>query len=381
MGDLIDGNVETGFEGVRRAFAENFELHGEVGAAVSVWAGGRPVVDLWGGVADVATQKPWTRDTAVLFFSATKGLSSACVHLLVERGLIDLDSPVAAYWPEFGRGGKDAITVRWLLSHRAGLALIDGDLTLEESLSWDPVVEALAAQSPNWEPGTAHGYHMRSFGWLVGELVRRVDGRTIGQFLRDEIVGPHGLDLWLGLPADLEDRVATLIPPDASFHELIESLPADMLLPNVMTGPSGHFHYDEMWNTRAIHEIELPSSNGIGTARSLAEFYSLLLEGAGNKRLLLPKTIEAAATEHSSGTDQVMMVETRFGLGFMLGKSISPACPAWVFGHPGAGGSLAFVDLAAGISFAYVMNDLRFDLSGDPRSDALIRSTYEALAA
>lgn len=380
MTEMVDGIVEPGFEGVRRAFEENFEQRGEVGAAVAIWAGGRPVVDLWGGVGDVASGRPWTRDTMVLFYSATKGPSSVCVHTLVERGLVDLDAPVARYWPEFGRAGKDGITVRWLLSHRAGLARIDGDLTLDQALSWDPVVEALAAQSPNWEPGTAHGYHMRSFGWLVGELVRRVDGRTIGRFLRDEIAEPHGLDLWLGLPVELESRVATLIPPDAGFTELMDSLPDDMLLSSVSSGPSGHFHYDEMWNTRRLHEIELPASNGIGTARSLAAFYASLLDDAP-RRLLLPETIEAAATVHSSGPDKVLMIDTRFGLGFMLGASIGALCPPTAFGHPGAGGSLAFVDPAAGISFAYVMNDLRFDLNGDPRSDGLIRATYEAIGA
>lgn len=375
----VDGLVDSGFEGVRRAFQENFDERGEVGASVAVWVDGRPVVDLWGGVADLATGRPWTHDTIALFFSATKGLSAVCIHLLVERGLIDLDAPIARYWPEFGRQGKDQITVRWLLSHRAGLARIDADLTLDEALSWDPVVEALAAQSPNWAPGTAHGYHMRSFGWLVGELVRRVDGRTIGRFLADEIAGPGDLDLWLGLPEELEPQVATLIPPDSSFQDLMDSLPDDMLLRVVSSGPSDHFHYDQMWNTRRIHEIELPSSNGIGNARSLARFYASLLDNFDGVRVLSPDAVAQAAVEHSSGPDQVLMIDTRFGLGFMLGQSISPMCPHRVFGHPGAGGSLAFADPKVNLSFAYIMNDLRFDLSGDPRTNALIQATYAAI--
>lgn len=380
--DLATGGfVADGFEAVRSAFEENFAERGEVGAAVAARLHGEPVVDLWGGMADQASGRPWDEDTLCLFFSATKGLSATCVHMLVERGEVDLDAPVARYWPEFGAGGKESITVEWLLSHRAGLARIDGDLTYEQSLAWDPVIDALAAQEPNWEPDSAHGYHMRSFGWLVGELVRRVDGRTIGHFMRDEIAEPLGLDLWIGLPAELEDRVATLIPPDKGFEELIDSLPDDMLLGAVTTGPSGHFHYDEMWNTRAVHACELPSSNGIGTARSLAKFYSALMGDIDGAHLLGADAVTRAATVRSEGPDRVVMVDTRFGLGFMLGNSIGASCPPSAFGHPGAGGSLAFADPHSGLSFAYVMNDLRFDLSGDPRSDSLLAALYTALGS
>lgn len=379
MPAAVDGFVEPGFEAVRDAFETNFAERGEVGASVAVRVAGRPVVDLWGGVADEASARPWTRDTLCLFYSATKGVSAMCVHTLVERGLIDLDEPVATYWPEFAAAGKHTITVRWLLSHRAGLAVIKGDLTLDEALAWDPVVDALAAQEPNWEPGTAHGYHLRSYGWLVGELVRRVDGRTIGRFLRDEIAEPMGLDLWIGLPAELEPRVATLVPPTDGFRELIASLPDEMLLGQATTGPSGHFDYDEMWNTRELHEVELPASNGIGTARALATVYAAVIGEVDGRRLLSPETIATATAEHSSGPDRVLVIDTRFGLGFMLGASIGSGVPDSAFGHPGAGGSLAFADPQAGLTFAYVMNDLRFDLNGDPRSETLVRAAYDAL--
>lgn len=382
---VTDGWVAPGFEAVADAFLLNFSERAEVGAALCVHHRGEVVVDLWGGVADPVTGRPWEPDTLCLVFSCTKGITATCVHLLIERGMLDPDAPVASYWPEFAANGKGDIPVRWLLGHRAGLAVIDADLTFDESLSWFPVVEALAAQAPNWEPGTDHGYHLRSYGWLVGELVRRVDGRTVGRFVADELAGPLGLDVYVGLPADLEPRVATLVPPPPAFAELIESLPDELLLGRATTGPSGHFSYTDMWNTRRLHEVELPSSNGIVSARSLSRLYAALVgtvpgeDGAPCGPVLHP-TVMAAATEvQSSGTDRVIMVDTTFGLGYMLGPSMSPACPSAAFGHPGAGGSLAFADPVAEVGFAYVPNDLRFDPAETVRSSSLVDATYRAI--
>jgi CubicO group peptidase (beta-lactamase class C family) len=377
--DGIEGNVDEGWGGVADAFAANFAERGEVGAAVAVHLDGRKVVDLWGGVADPSTGRPWAQDTVVGVFSSTKGVTAIGANLAVERGLLDPDATVATYWPEFAAAGKDAITVRQVLSHQAGLPLVDAELTLDEALSWEPVVAALAAQAPLWEPGTDHGYHMRTYGWLVGELLRRTTGRSPGTFLREEVTAPLDVDFWVGLPEDVEPRVAALVPPASSLKEALAPLGDSLLLARVFSNPGGHFDYDDMWNTRRLHACELPSSNGIGDARGLSRLYaSCIGDGVDGRRTLAPATVDAATVEQVRGTDAVIMVESCFGLGFMLGKSFGPANPSTCFGHAGAGGSLAFADPPSGLAFGYVMNDLRFDPTGDPRSETLVRAARAA---
>ncbi len=377
----IGGWVEASFEPVLDAFAENFDRRGEVGAAVCVYLHGHPVVDLWGGVADAATGRPWGSDSVVVVYSSTKGVTSVCANLLIERGRIDPAAPVARYWPEFAAGGKASITVAQAMSHQAGLPLVEGEYTLGEALSWDPMVRALAAQTPIWPPGTRHGYHMRTFGWLVGELVRRVDGRTIGTFWREEIAEPLGLDFWIGLPEAIEPRVATLVPPRRDLGALLSQFGADLLLARVFSNPSGLFGYNEMWNTPAIHAAELPSSNGIGDARSLARMYASCIGEVDGIRTLQPSTVAAATVEQACGKDEVLMADTCFGLGFMLGTSFGAANRRSAFGHAGAGGSLSFADPDVGLAFGYVMNDLRFDPNGDPRNEELVREVYRCLDA
>jgi CubicO group peptidase (beta-lactamase class C family) len=379
--NAIEGFVATEFEPVLDAFEANFDERGEVGAAVSVYLDGEPVVDLWGGVADPTTGREWTADTIVPVFSSTKGVTAVCVNLLVERGRLDPDARVASYWPEFAAAGKDAVTVRQLLSHQAGLPLVEGEFTLDDVLGWEAMVAQLAAQPPLWEPGTQHGYHMRTYGWLAGELIRRVTGQTAGAFLRDAVAAPIGIDFWIGLPEALEPRVARLVPPASDMRAALEPLRDRLLLARVFDNPSGLFNYDEMWNTRALHAAELPSSNGIGDARALARLYaSCIGDGVDGVRTLADATIQAATTEQVRGPDAVIMVESAFGLGFMLGSSFGAANPASVFGHAGAGGSLSFADPATGVAFGYVMNDLRFDPAGDPRSESLVRAVYAAVA-
>jgi CubicO group peptidase (beta-lactamase class C family) len=267
------------------------------------------------------------------------------------------------------------------MSHQAGLPLVEGEFTLDAALSWDPIVEALAAQAPLWPPGTQHGYHMRTFGWLVGELLRRTTGKTAGQFLQDEIAGPFAVDFWIGLPEHLEPRVARLVPPKNDLGAALAQFGDSLLLARVFSNPGGHFNYDDMWNTRALHACELPSSNGIGDARALARLYaSLVGDGLDGRRLLDDNTIAAATTEQVRGQDAVIMAETVFGLGFMLGRSFGAANPRGCFGHAGAGGSLSFADPERNVGFGYVMNDLRFDPNGDPRSESLVTALYDALA-
>ena len=375
----IDGHAEPAFSGVADAFRANFDERGEVGAAVSVYLDGRPVVDLWGGVADVAIGRPWQADTIVLVYSCTKGVSAVCANLLIERGELDPDAPVAKYWPEFGAAGKDAIPVSFVLSHRAGLPLVDADLTLEECLSWEPVIHAIERQAPIWEPGTKHGYHMRTYGWLVGEIVRRVTGRTLGRFFAEEIAAPLGLDFWIGLPAAQEERVAPVIPPPSSLRELMASLGDDMLLGRVVSAPSGHFHYDEMWNTRQLHECELPSSNGIASAVAVSRMYAALVTPVAAAPVFDDATIARATTPQIEGTDVVIGAPMRYGLGFSLGDALSSAARPSAFGHSGAGGSLGFADPEHGVGFGYVMNRMQVGLAEDRRPRNLVRAMYSVL--
>lgn len=380
----VQGAVAPQFVRVRDAFAANFAAHGEVGAACCVYHRGRPVVDIWGGAADPAGGRAWTRDTTTLVFSATKGLTAACVLRLVERGLLDLAAPVAAYWPEFAAAGKGAIPVAWVLSHRAGVPVVDASLTLDEVLAWEPVIAAIAAQPPVWEPGTRHGYHFRTYGWILGEVVRRVTGKTPGRFFADEIAGPLGVDFWIGLPAHEEARVARLLPPpplaDPDARMLLERMTGpDTLLGRAMTGPSNLFHYDDMWNRRALHAAEMPSSNGIGTGRALARIYAALAGAVDGVRVLAPATVAAACQVRSEGPDAVLVLPTRFGAGFMLPPALSPAAGPAAFGHPGAGGSLGFADPDAGIGFGYVMNQMQLGVTGDPRAARLVEAVYASL--
>jgi CubicO group peptidase (beta-lactamase class C family) len=377
----IHGFIQPGFEPVADAFTENFLQHGEVGAACAIYHQGRCVVDLWGGLADQKQGRGWEQDTVALVFSAAKGPTATCINRLVEVGLLDVDLPVAHYWPEFGCNGKQDITARQVLSHQAGLAAVEGELTLEQVLAWDPVVEAIAAQAPDWEPGTAHGYHARSFGWILGELLRRITGQSLGQYLASEIATPLGLRYWVGLPATEFSHCATLIPPAGGSDAVAELLGADSLTARVMSGPSGLFGYNEMWNRPEVLGAEMPSSNGVGDARSLARFYAALVDEVDGIRLLGQEQLARACEVQSSGPDCVIFRETRFGLGFGLNPWLAPDAGPRCFGHPGAGGAVAFADPDAGLGFAYVMNAMQFSLEGDPRSECLVKAAYKVLSA
>lgn len=386
----ISGEVEAGFEAVREAFAANFARHADIGAAVCVYRDGRPVVDLWGGVADPETGRPWERDTLQLVYSATKGATATAAHLLAQRGALDLDAPVARYWPEFAANGKADIPVRWLLSHRAGLVALDQPVPLYEALAWHPMTAALAAQRPQWIPGTAHGYHGRTWGWLVGEVIRRVSGRTPGRFFAEEIAAPLGLDFFIGLPAGERGRVSrmayqqpeidlttvplTAIP--AEFRDLVAAMRDAHSLSNrayALTDPS-----DIDFNSPEVQTAELPSSNGIGTARALTRMYAALIGEVDGLRLLAPETVASATEEQSAGTDQVMMIPSRFGSGYMLPTADSPLTGPRSFGHAGRGGSLAFADPEHGIAFGYVMNNI-VEGPDDVRAASLVEAVRKSL--
>ena len=390
----ISGRVEPGFERVRAAFEANFAERGEVGAGFCLYVGGRPVVDLIGGRADPAQGTPYGPDTLQLVFSTTKGATALCAHMLAERGELDLEAAVAEYWPEFAANGKQAISVRSILSHQAGLPTIDGQLTLEELCAVAPVVEALAVQKPFWEPGTAHGYHALTFGWLVGEIVRRVSGRTIGRWFADEVAKPLGIDFHIGLPESEEARVAPLqpmkivIPSDPAVVERMAAvLDPDALMLRALTlngaisfgGWDEAFDAESSFNRRDVHATEMPAANGITNASSLARMYAATFGEVDGVRLLSERSMNEARRLQVEGPDRVLIEETRLASGFFLDGTACPMLGPNSFGHSGAGGSLGFADPEAGVAFGYVMNQMALGLGGDPRAMALVEAVRHSL--
>jgi CubicO group peptidase (beta-lactamase class C family) len=367
----VQGLCEPGFERVREALAETLASGSEVGAALAVYVGRRVVIDLWAGHADAARTRPWTRDTIVNLFSVGKAVGAICALRLVEAGLLDLDAPVAHYWPEFSQEGKGRIRVRHLLTHQAALPAVGRRLPSGTWSRWEAMTEALAAQAPWWEPGQGHGYHVNTQGFLIGEVVRRVTGKTLGTYLRESLAGPAGIDFFIGFGPELDDRCAELLPQAASAEgeELRRQLSVD---PETLTGltlmrVNAYRNPPEISgtgvvNTRQWRAAEVPSTNGHGNARAVARLYSALagdgtLDGG---RVLRPETVARAAEEQVYGEDIVLQRPTRFGLGFQLTMAERPLGPnPRAFGHFGAGGSLGFADPDARLAFAYAMNQGR----------------------
>ncbi len=386
MAVKIEGTCDPKFSRVKDAFAENFEKRSEVGAAAAVVLDGKSVVDIWGGHADKAATRPWTRDTLVNVYSTTKGVTAICAHRLVDKGLLDIDAPVAKYWPEFAQAGKDKLPVRFLLSHRAGLPAVRKILDGDALFNWTTMTTALAEQEPWWEPGTAHGYHAVTFGWLVGEVIRRITGKTPGVYLRDEIAGPLGLDFHIGLDAKHDARVASLIaspPPGPGepniFAEAMknpESVVAKAFMNPPLMGKPG------LVNSREWRAAEIPAANGHGTARALARLYGALARGGelDGVRVMSKDEVAKCSIEQSNGPDKVLTLNTRFSQGFMMSQPGADLGPnAESFGHPGAGGSLGYADPEAKIGFGYTMNKMQSSLLIDPRATALIEAVYASM--
>jgi CubicO group peptidase (beta-lactamase class C family) len=391
MGDAlaIHGTCDPRFARVKEIFEENFRERDEIGAAVAVTIDGTPVADLWAGHADLARTKPWQRDTIVNVWSTTKGMAALCLHQLVDAGRVDLDAPVARYWPEFAQAGKETIPVRFFLGHRSGLAAVKPMLPGEALYDWDAMTTALAAQAPWWEPGTAHGYHAVTFGWLVGEIVRRVTGKSLGTYFRDSIAKPLGMDFHIGLPDAEHHRVgemSTIPLPEPGSDAMLLGLA-------MMTDPEG-LSARAFANPPSIvrganvpewRRSEIPGANGHSDARSLARVYGTLACGgsADGVHVLSREGIARCATELSRGKDLVLQLSTRFGHGYMLqqhdvfGGSFGPATGA--FGHPGAGGSVGFADPEARIGFGYVMNRMGPYILVDPRATILADAVYASL--
>jgi CubicO group peptidase (beta-lactamase class C family) len=375
----VNGTVAEGFEPVRDAFVRNFDTLGDRGAAVTVYRDGHKVVDLWGGTRDVDGTEPWRPGTAQIVRSATKGVAAAVLLLLHQRGELDLDAPVGEWWPEYQAAGKEHTLVRHLLAHRAGVPVLDRPLTVAQAA--DPVLgaEAVAAQAPAWEPGTDHGYHAQTYSWLTGELVRRVTGRPIGAWIADEIAGPVGADFWLGLPevgklAVTETAGALRTRPKRAVSDAYAD--PDSLTRRAFAAITPQ--PDE--NDPVYRAAALPASNGMATADGLARIYaSLIGDVDGGVRLFDPETVELARGEQSAGPDRVLVVGTRFGLGYRLHGSASPLLSPASFGHPGRGGALGFADPESGVAFGYVTNGFRKSVTADPRAQALVRAVRTAL--
>jgi CubicO group peptidase (beta-lactamase class C family) len=376
----IEGIVAPGFERVRETFEANFVRFGDVGAACCVYVDGQPVVDLAGGVV-APGGAPYTRSTLQMVASATKGALAICALRLAERGELDLDAPVARYWPEFAEAGKATIPVRWLLSHRAGLPYVDTVLPMSGVYEWQRMVDLLAAQDPVWTPGEQHGYHALTYGWLVGEVLRRVTGSTPGELIRHEIADPLGVDFWVGLPAAETARVSPLIvataapetKPDAFTLMLFDSDSFAHKAFFVPNGLLGSMNDPDGW------AAQVPAANGMATARSLARMYAACLGEVDGVRLLSPATLRAATTEESGGRDAVLQVESRFGLGFQLSYPLRPFAGDGSFGHYGLGGSVGFGHSAKGVAFGYVVNQMLPGGVVDPRSTALIEAVFASV--
>jgi CubicO group peptidase (beta-lactamase class C family) len=354
----VAGFAHDRFAPARAAFEDNLARGADVGASFCATLEGETVVDLWGGFADAARSRPWEKDTIVNVYSTTKTMLALCALMLADRGELDFDAPVARYWPQFAANGKAEVKVSQLMSHASGLSGWKAPVSNEDLYDWEKVTSLLAAQAPFWAPGTASGYHAITQGYLVGEVVRRITGRSLGTFFRQEIAEPLGADFHIGLPASEDGRVAELIaPPPPAFDENAAwPTPTELQL-NLATNPGVHV---PLHGGRAWRGAEIPAAGGTGNARSVAEIHVILANGgvAKGKRFLSEAGCRKALELQTEGVDLILGMPVRFGLGFALtGDLLSTPSPNSLF-WGGYGGSLVIIDLDARTSLAYVMNRL-----------------------
>ncbi|MFZ5914030.1 MAG: serine hydrolase domain-containing protein [Pseudomonadota bacterium] len=389
-GGRIAGRYAPRFKAVADCFAANFAQNGEVGASVCITHEGETVVDLWGGRVVADAPAAWNADTVSIVFSSTKGATALCAHILGDRGLLDLDAPVAEYWPEFACKGKEKATVRMMLDHSVGVPVVREPLAKGAVNDWDLMCDRLANEEPFWEPGTRHGYHALTFGWTVGELVRRVSGRSLGTFFRDEVAKPLGLDFWIGTPELIESRVAPIIQfrPEkgAPLSPLAELALADRnSIPALFLFNDGGFNP----NRRDCHASEIGGANGITNARGLAGMYAPLANGGslrGVKLVGADTVSRMGQVSMATHLDETLRVPTRFALGYM--KSMDNRRRGLVgnmilteraFGHVGAGGSIGFADPSCGLSFGYTMNRMGDGILLNARGQGLVDAAYRSL--
>jgi CubicO group peptidase (beta-lactamase class C family) len=394
---MVGGSCDPRFARVREEFEKNLAERGEVGASVCVMIDGAPVVDLWGGVRDRASGRAWEEDTVSVVFSTTKGMTSLCAHILLSRGQLDLAAPVAAYWPEYAQAGKEGTTVGMMLAHRAGTPLVSAPLAEGAFLDWDGMIAALEAERPVWEPGTRHGYHALTFGWLVGELVRRVSGQSLGTFLRTEVAEPLGLDLWIGLPDELEPRVAPMGFADPQPGDEPSRLSAVVAtepesVQAVMLGNTGGYMLggESGFDSRAAHAAEIGATGAVTNARAIAGMYAPLACGgsANGVTLVDGAGLARMATTVSAGPDAMLFANSRFTYGFVpsidnrhdpAGLRDSMILSADAFGHPGLGGGVGFASPANRMSFGYTMNAMGPGTLLNPRGQSLVDAVYTSL--
>jgi CubicO group peptidase (beta-lactamase class C family) len=375
----IAGTCAPGWEPVREAFAENFAHWSETGASVAVVRAGRPVVHLWAGWADPARTRPWQADTLTNVWSTTKAMTSLCAHILMDRGELDPDAPVTRYWPEFGAAGKQDILVRWLMCHRAGLAGLTEPINVTDYYDWEKITSLLAAQAPLWEPGTVSGYHPVTWGFLIGEVIRRISGGSVAQFFAAEVAGPLGADFHIGVGGGDLARCADIEEPNLTEDEWSEiakayadAHPAALaaLVNPPMTGAEA--------NATSWRLAEIPAANGHGTALGLATIFGALVDGS--ERVMSRRTLRAAITGQGRCVDLVLGIPLEFSLGFGLSGPEHHFGPnEAAFGHDGFGGSAVCADPRTGIACAYVMNRMGMQLVDDPRKMAVLDGVYLSL--
>ena len=386
MSEFVSGFVAPGWEAVHDQFVTNIETKEDIGAGLCIIHHGQPVVDLIGGFFENTATIPYARDTLQLVFSSTKGVVATAVAMCVERGLLSYDEPVALYWPEFAAKGKEKITVAQMLSHQAGLYTIDGTIAFEDALDWNTITQRLADTAPIFPVGSTHGYHAITFGWLAGELVRRVDGRNIGRFIEEEIANPLGIEIYVGLPEHLEIRVSPINTGwSRTLGTNIENktvaptpvLDSDSPLARALS-VNGAFNVKGGFNRRDMHAAQVPGANGITNAPSLARMYAATIgevDGVNGKVRLISEAMmqRASSTVTPRGErDHCLMLKTRFAMGYMTNSETSAYSDAGTFGHPGAGGSVSFADPTREMAFSYVMNRMGNALLGDDRARNLV---------
>ncbi|MYE86329.1 MAG: beta-lactamase family protein [Gammaproteobacteria bacterium] len=372
----IHGTCKPQFEGVKAVFEENFEQRGDVGACVAVSIEGEPVVDLWAGYRDRARTLPWEQDTIVNVYSTTKTMTALTALLLADRGELDLYAPVKRYWPEFAQNGKEKVEVRHFMSHSAGLSGMDEPMSTEDVYDWEKVVTALARQAPWWEPGTASGYHALTQGHLIGEVVRRVTGSSLGQVFRQELAEPLGADFHIGTGPEHDHRIGELIPPEAAPAG--EAKP-DSIAARTFANP---FIAARASTTRAWRAAEIPAANGHGNARSVMRVQTLAanLGSAFGKRLMSEAGCRAIFDEQTFGKDLVLGVPVKFGMGYGITTDLLPMGPNPNIAYWGGwGGSTAVIDLDARLCVSYVMNRMEGNLMGDLRGFRLLQAAHRSL--
>jgi CubicO group peptidase (beta-lactamase class C family) len=391
----VEGHCEERFAAVADEFRRNFAERGELGASVAVKVGGETVVDLWGGFADAERTRPWEQDTVCVVFSCTKGVVALAAHMLAVSGSLDFDAPVARYWPDFAAAGKEGVLVRHLLTHQAGLPAVRAPLGPGALYDWDRMVEVLAAEEPFWRPGSTHGYHGLTFGFLVGEVIRRASGVSVGEFIRREIAGSLGIDFTLGLPAEEHGRVSHVIgprPPEPGepvSRYLMAAMTDPTSMQALMLANNGGYLLPEEWDTPAALSAEIPAAGGVSNARALAELYSAVVHerAVGSVRFGWEDIVRMGAVQSAAVEEVMLFAPGRWTLGFMKG-AVSPAGvePAArtvlsedAFGHTGHGGSIGFCDPVADLSFAYVMNQMDPDLGLSAKGQSLVDAVYRAL--